>query len=144
MDNFPIQLSENILLEAQLSHDTSSLRRELYYIKDKKLESFLDSDELKNIFWSNIYNAYVLIIAKEAKEETAVFKYKRIKIARHLLSLDDIEFKILGKNNHNPLYKFINNLFSPRFIKSAAVKNVDSSYLIRLDRTALDTSLSVN
>lgn len=144
MDNFPIQLSENILLQAQLSQDTSMLRRELYYIKDKKLETFLHSDELKSVFWSNIYNAYVLILAKEDSDKTSVFKYKRIKIARHLLSLDDIEFKILGKNNYNPLYKIINKLFSPRFIKSVAIKKGDSNYLIRLDRTALNTSLSVN
>tara|TARA_R110002126_G_scaffold201767_2_gene349305 strand:- start:114 stop:548 length:435 start_codon:yes stop_codon:yes gene_type:complete len=144
MDNFPIQLSENILLHAQLSQDSSMLRRELYYMKDKKLQSFLYTDELKSVFWINIYNAYVLILAKEDSDKTTVFKYKRIKIARNILSLDDIEFKILGKNNYNLVFKFINNLFYQRFIKNVAIKKFDSKFLIRLDRSALDPSFSVN
>lgn len=142
MDNFLIQLSENILLKARLGQDTSMLRRELYYLRENKIESILNNDELKGIFWSNIYNAYVFIIANEASENISAFKFKRIKIARQYLSLDDIEFKILGKNNSNPLYKFI-SLFSPRFIKKVAVKNAESDFLRKLDRSHLNTTESM-
>lgn len=136
MENFPIQLSENILLKAKLGQDTSMFRRELYFMKQKKLEYFLNNDELKGIFWINIYNAYVLILANESSPEKSIFKYKRIKIARHLLSLNDIEFRILGMYN-KPLYKFIGNLFSPSFVKQVAIKNIDINCQKKLDRTPL-------
>jgi hypothetical protein len=104
MDNYPIQLSENILLKAKLGQDSSILRRELYYVKVKKLESYLNNDELKSVFWCNIYNAYVLIIAKENVGKSEVFQYKRIKIAHNTFSLDDIEFKVLGMVSRNLFY----------------------------------------
>ncbi|WP_367756371.1 DUF547 domain-containing protein [Flavobacterium sp. WC2430] len=144
MDNFLIQLSENILLKARLGEDTSMLRRELHYLKDKKLESFLYNDELKSIFWCNIYNGFVLIMAKENSKTISIFKYKRIKIAHSILSLDDIEYKILRMNNYKPLHKYIYYLFSPRFIKNAAIKKGDSKFISSLDRTPLYTSHSVN
>jgi hypothetical protein len=45
MDSYPIQLSESILSHAKLDQDSSLLRRELYYIKFTKLESFLNNDQ---------------------------------------------------------------------------------------------------
>jgi hypothetical protein len=69
MENYLITLSENILPENK--QDTTYLRRELQYLELRKLEGFVDSDELKNTFWTNIYNAFFLIIAGEAMQMKA-------------------------------------------------------------------------
>ncbi len=137
MDNFPIQLSENILAHAQLSQDTSMLRRELYYLKETKLERFLATDELKILFWCNIYNAFVLIISKENMDSKAALNHKRIKIARTTLSLNDIEFRLLGVKHHNPVCRFFSVLCTSVFIKKFAIKNVGSSVQMELNRELL-------
>jgi hypothetical protein len=144
MDNYPIQLSESILLRAKLDQDSSLLRRELYYIKVKKLEYYLNNDQLKSVFWCNIYNAYVLIIAKENGEKSGVFKYKRIKIAHNTFSLDDIEFKVLGMESRNVFYKFVCKLFCPFYIRKLALERVDYSLQIKLDKTSLSSTLTHN
>jgi hypothetical protein len=144
MDSYPIQLSESILSHAKLDQDSSLLRRELYYIKFTKLESFLSNDQLKSVFWCNIYNAYVLIIAKENLKEGSVFKYKRIKVASIPFSLDDIEFNILGMDKRKSFYKFIFKLFLPSYIKKLSLKEVDYSLQTKLDRTALNRALIHN
>jgi hypothetical protein len=144
MDSYPIRLSESILSHAKLGEDSSSLRRELYFIKFNKLKSALSNDELKAVFWCNIYNAYVLIIAKESSKSSSVFKYKRIKVAHFAFSLNDIEFKILGMNDRNLFYKFIDNLFWSSSIKELALEQVDYSLQIMLDQSALNNYISSN
>lgn len=137
MDNSLIRLSENILASVKLGHDTSLLRRELYYLKDKKLKTFLSNDELKGIFWTNIYNAYVLIMHTEKVHKEFFFQVKRIKISRYALSLDDIEYKILRMGNYRGIFLIINNLLCPNFIKNNAVEKVDFDLKFRLDKSAL-------
>lgn len=137
MENYLIALSEKILTDAQDNLDTAQLRRELHYLKLNKLEGFLSSDELKKLFWTNIYNAFAIIIAKEASQTEAAFKYKRIKIARNILSLDDIEYKILKLNKSNISQKLINALFSSNFIKRLAVDDVDYNIQLKLNRASL-------
>lgn len=137
MENYLIALSEKILIDAENNLDTAQLRRELHYLKLNKLEGFLSSDELKKLFWTNIYNAFAIIIAKEASQTEAAFKYKRIKIARNILSLDDIEYKILKLNKSNISQKLINALFSSNFIKRLAVDDVDYNIQLKLNRASL-------
>ncbi|MGO4820089.1 MULTISPECIES: DUF547 domain-containing protein [unclassified Flavobacterium] len=137
MENYLIALSEKILKDAQDNLDTAQLRRELHYLKLNKLEGFLSSDDLKKHFWTNIYNAFAIIIAKEASQTEAAFKYKRIKIARNILSLDDIEYKILKLNKSNISQKLINALFSSNFIKRLAVDDVDYNIQLKLNRASL-------
>src|SRR3970040_3099797 len=137
MGNFPILLSESILLHAETSKDSSSLRRELYFIKTEKLESYLDTDELKSVFWINIYNAYAIIISKETTETETVFKSKRIKVGHNAFSLDDIEFKILRLNNRNLLRRFLDRSFCSFYIRKLALEKADYSLKTMLDRTPL-------
>lgn len=144
MDNFPIQLSQNILAQAQLEQDTALLRRELYYLKEQKLENFLATDELKRIFWCNIYNAFVLIISKENNDGKDAFNHKRIKVARTALSLNDIEFRILKVKHKNPVFRFLYLLSISTFIKKMALKEIDSTIQSELDQTALNRSSSAS
>jgi hypothetical protein len=138
MDCFPIRLSESILSQAKLGQDSSLFRRELYFMKASKLETCLSNDELKSVFWANIYNTYVLIIAEENEKVASVFKYKRIKIASTAFSLDDIEFKILRRNNQNLLYKAFNSVFSSSFFNNLALETRNYSFDLILDRTTLN------
>jgi len=140
MENYLITLSENILFQAQNKQDTTYLRRELHYLKLRKLEVFLDSDELKNRFWTNIYNAFFLIIAGEAMQMNAAYKYKRIKISGNILSLDDIEYKILKRNNNRFSQKLKTVLFSSSFVKGLAVANVGLSTQLILNRSTRCTN----
>ncbi len=133
MKNYQIILSEKILSKAKLGEDTTSLRRELYYIRPSSLEIKLNTDELKINFWSNIYKAYVLIIANEPNQKSAVLKLKRIKIAHHLLSLDDIEHGILRIQKYKIGFCYLKNLFYPSFIKRLSVEKID--YGLSLEQT---------
>lgn len=140
MENYLITLSENILFQAQNKQDTAHLRTELQYLELRKLEGFLDSDELKNTFWTNIYNAFFLIIAGEAMQMKAAYKYKRIMICENILSLDDIEYKILKRNNNRFSQKLRTVLFSSSFIKGLALANVGLSRQLILNRSTRCTS----
>jgi hypothetical protein len=140
MENYLITLSENILCQAQNKQDTTYLRRELQYLELRKLEVFLNSDELKNTFWTNISNAFFLIIAGEAMQIKAAYKYKRIMICENILSLDDIEYKILKRNNNRFSQKLRTVLFSSSFIKGLALANVGLSRQLILNRSTRCTS----
>ncbi|WP_339919239.1 DUF547 domain-containing protein [uncultured Flavobacterium sp.] len=140
MENYLITLSENILFQAQNKQDTTYLRRELQYLELSMLEGFLDSDELKNTFWTNIYNAFFLIIAGGAMQMKAAYKYKRIMICENILSLDDIEYKILKRNNNRFSQKLRTVLFSSSFIKGLALANVGLSRQLILNRSTRCTS----
>jgi hypothetical protein len=134
MENYLIGLSANILLEAQNNNNTLSLRRELHYLKLRKLVSILDSNELKTTFWTNIYNAFSLIIAAEVTVTDSLGKHKRIKIAGNILSLDDIEFKILKCHNNSMGQKIMATLFNSTFIKGLAVSSGDKMSHLKLNR----------
>jgi hypothetical protein len=134
MENYLISLSEKIVLYAEIDQDTSMLRRELHYIKLKRLLTLLDSDELKIRFWANIYNAFYLIMLDESSIAEVPLKYKRIKIAGNVISLHDIEYKILKLNNNKIVQRLSIDLFSSSFLKEVAVENVQFSVQLKLKR----------
>jgi hypothetical protein len=90
-----------------LQEDTAELRKELYYSRTNILERKINTDVLKNIFWINIYNSYVLIMAKEKLQIKKPNKLKRIKFSNFLISLDDIEYGILRIQKKNIIIHFI-------------------------------------
>ena len=125
MKNYYTTLSEEILSVAKSGKDTVTLRRQLFYIRQAKLEQSLNTDELKKTFWINIYNAFYLITLKETKLGKEIFNLKRIKIARAVFSLNDIEHGILRKYKFRIGYGYITNPFYSSFIKTLAVNKVD-------------------
>lgn len=125
MGNYQILLSEEMVSKAQLGEDTSLLRRELFYMKQSRIDLNLDTDELKKIFWTNIYNAFILININDTLSKKLIFKRKRIKIARNILSLDEIEYGILRMYKYKVGFFYINSPFYSSFIKKNAIAEVD-------------------
>ncbi|MDI5951118.1 DUF547 domain-containing protein [Flavobacterium yafengii] len=125
MKNYYTTLSEEILSVANSGKDTIKLRRQLFYIRQTKLEKSLNTDDLKKTFWINIYNAFYLITLKDTKLGKEIFNLKRIKIARAVFSLNDIEHGILRKYKFRIGYGYITNPFYSDFIKTLAVNKVD-------------------
>ncbi|MDI6050425.1 MULTISPECIES: DUF547 domain-containing protein [unclassified Flavobacterium] len=125
MKNYYTTLSEEILSLAKSGKDTVTLRRQLFYIRQAKLEKSLNTDDLKKTFWINIYNAFYLINLKETKQGKEIFNLKRIKIARAIFSLNDIEHGILRKYKFRIGFGYITNPFYSDFIKTLAVNKVD-------------------
>jgi hypothetical protein len=123
--NYYTTLSEEILSLAKSGKDTVTLRRQLFYIRQAKLEKSLNTDDLKKTFWINIYNAFYLINLKETKQGKEIFNLKRIKIARAIFSLNDIEHGILRKYKFRIGFGYITNPFYSDFIKTLAVSKVD-------------------
>lgn len=137
MVNYYIDLSERILTKAKLQEDNASLRKELYYIRTNGLKSKINTDELKKIFWINIYNSYVLIMADENLPSKNPFKLKRIKFSNFRLSLNDIEYGILGIQNYNLGFCKIYNPFYPYHIKKLAIEKKDNTIFTRLNKNIL-------
>lgn len=125
MKNYYTTLSEEILCIAKSEGDSTLLRRQLFYIRQAKLEKSLDTDDLRKTFWINIYNAFFHIISKDTENRKTIFTSKRIKIARSLLSLNDIKHGILRKTKFKMGFGYISNPFYSDFIKTLAVKELD-------------------
>jgi Protein of unknown function, DUF547 len=143
MTNYYLNLSERILDKARLAEDTSSLRKEMFYIKCESLASRLTTDGVRNMFWGNIYNAYFLILKSENMEANNFFKIKRVRFSRFELSLNDIEFGILGtKKIKLGFYQFTNPLY-PSYIKQLAVEKFDQNNLPHLLKNTINTSSEV-
>ncbi|WP_310380015.1 DUF547 domain-containing protein [Flavobacterium sp.] len=143
MLNYYIDLSERILTKAKLEEDSTTLRKELYYISISSLERKINTDELKRIFWVNIYNAYVLIMKKEQTKPKLFFKLNRIKISHYLLSLNDIKYGILRVKKFEIGFYKIYNPFYSTFIKNLAVNKIDNSINQSLDKINLSNTPEV-
>lgn len=130
--NYYIDFSERLLENAKSGKDTSYMRREFYGLSLNSLDSKLDTDELKISFWVNIYNAYRLILAQEQIPFKKLFKFKRIKFSKEILSLNDIEYGILKTTKYKlGNFKF-ENPFYPDFIKKLALEKKDETITAQL------------
>jgi hypothetical protein len=137
MLNYYIELSERILAKAQALTDTATIRKELYYIRRSGFESKINTDELKKMFWINIYNSYVLIMANEKLQVKKIYSLKRIKFSNVILSLNDIEYGILKVQKYNVGFSKMRNLFYPAFIKKLALEKKDNTIVAQLNKNIL-------
>lgn len=136
-------MSAEILSTTQSGGDTTLLRRQLFYIRESKLEKGLDTDDLKKAFWINIYHTFFLIISREAKDPNTIFTVKRIKIARSLLSLNDIEFGLLRKATLEVGFGFFSNPFHSKFVKAMAISQLDHRIHFAIQGITLN-SITIN
>lgn len=141
--NYYIDLSNRLLETARSGESTQSIRHELYYVTETMLVSRLNTDELKIIFWENIYSAYLLIMLKEQVQPQSILKRKRIKVVRLVLSLNDITYGILRKPQYKiGLFRFYSSFYYS-FVKDIAVEKAAVSNVVRLDKDILLLSESL-
>lgn len=120
------KLSEQLLLAVKSRTDTAELIGKLSEYSMKSLKQELSTDARKIAFWVNLYNAYFQILRKEHNlVKPAIYRERRVKIARTLSSLDDIEHGILRKFRYKYSLGFFANIFTSRLIKSLAVDTLD-------------------
>lgn len=85
-------LSEELLLHVKMKVDTNLEEMVLKNVSVMQLQNELKTDDAKNCFWINIYNAYFqLLIGKYKGKRKGLFGKKEITVAQTRFSLDDIE-----------------------------------------------------
>jgi hypothetical protein len=89
----------------------------------------LQTEAARKAFWINLYNAGVQWLLKRRPEyfqnRWKFFRKKRIVVARHILSLDDIEHGILRHSKIKWAMGYLDKLFPSQFEKECRVKRLD-------------------
>lgn len=121
-----LTLSGEFLLNVKLKKDTSVIEQTLRTISKTELLCQLYTDEEKNTFWINIYNAYYQLLAGRINTQTKrIFSKKQINIAQISFSLDAIEHGILRKYRWKKSFGYLPNPFASLLIRKLAVKEID-------------------
>jgi hypothetical protein len=120
------RLSEQLLLAVKMGEETASIISRLSQESGELLDRKLINDTYKKAFWINIYNAFFQILRKEQNlKKPEIYKEKKITIAGHEFSLDDIEHGILRRFRYKYSLGFFPNPFVPSTIKKRAVDVID-------------------
>ncbi len=120
------ELSERLLLSVKTEDSTGSIRKELKSIPLDSLIRTLNTDDKKNAFWVNMYNAYYQILYTDFDlRSPAIYKASLIEISELQLTLDDIEHGILRRYRHKYSLGYLPQLFVSKNIKQLAVSEVD-------------------
>jgi len=102
------------------------IEQTLRTISKTELLCQLYTDEEKNTFWINIYNAYYQLLAGRINTQTKrIFSKKQINIAQISFSLDAIEHGILRKYRWKKSFGYLPNPFASLLIRKLAVKEID-------------------
>ena len=124
--NIPVALSGQILLNVKMGEATKSIEYSLEKLDIGDLTGSLLNDNIKKVFWINIYNAYFQILSvREKKAKPVIFTQKLISIAGRKFSLDDIEHGILRKYRWKFSLGYLPQLFPSSLIKQMAVSVID-------------------
>jgi len=98
-------------------------------IDPSALSSELQTDSSKKAFWLNLYNAFAQIQmqmnAELYNDKTAFFKSKNFIVAGRLLSLDDIEQRMLRRAEPGFLPRFMRPLFMSGFMRGLSIQRLD-------------------
>jgi len=89
------------------------------------LHQELHTDERKQAFWINIYNAAFIDMRRTGITKPAVYKKRLIPIADFRISLDEIEHGILRRFRSKASLGYLPQLFPRKIIKKLAVHQLD-------------------
>lgn len=132
--NYAINLAKKLFFYTQNNQETQILRKKLYYVSINRLQRDLANNELKIIFWLNIYAAFSIVLENKTEGYQFNEKLKQIKIARTYISLHDIEHRILKQPKlFNFLYYFSEAHYTT-FLKTMAVSKYDSKTTLILEQ----------
>lgn len=98
-----VVLSQDMFLAQRMGEDYNDFQTELEAYDFNRLVDELSNDDLKMVFWLNIYNIYAQIGLENydslyLNHRRKFFKYEFIKVAGESFSLDDIEHGILRRS----------------------------------------------
>lgn len=124
--NSLLELSEKLLFHVKMKVDTNLEETVLKNVSVMQLQYELKTDDAKNCFWINIYNAYFqLLTAKYKGKRKGLFGKKEIQIAQTYFSLDDIEHGILRKYTWKWSFGYFPDPFISLLTRNLAVKKAD-------------------
>jgi hypothetical protein len=124
-----IQLSQEFLAAVKYNQDVECYLRELKETKPEILLTELRDDDEKKTFWINIYNATVQHALKQDtfqyKKRMAFYGKRRLFVAGHFMSLNDIEHGILRRSQWIYGQGKIKKWFPGKFEKTHRVEQLD-------------------
>ena len=132
--NYAINLAKKLFLSTQNNQETQTLRKKLYYVSLNRLQRDLANNELKIIFWLNIYAAFSIILENKTEGYQLNQKLKQIKIARTYISLHDIEHRILKQSKLFSFLSYFGEAPYTTFLKTMAVSKYDSKTTLILEQ----------
>ena len=126
--NKTVKLSQEFIYSAKTSSPADAFLIQLRTLNYNDLLA-LDTDDLKNAFWINLYNGYTQVLLQgdpgKYKNRNSFFKSKQIDVAGMLLSLDDIEHNFLRRSKIKWSLGHLNKLFPSKREKEMRVDKVD-------------------
>ena len=124
-----VVVSQQLLLAAKTKEPTDSLVKIQQLLTANELTNQLTTDDLKKVFWINVYNAFTQIILSkdpdQYKNRSSFFGSKQINIAGKQMSLDDIEHGILRRSKIKWSEGYLNKLFPSRFERQNRLNKLD-------------------
>lgn len=124
-----IQLSQDFLYAVKTGDTTDTYIQQLKNTSPARLEESLISDDEKNAFWINLYNAYTQVFLKQNpdqyKRRGRFFGNRAIEIAGYRFSLDDIEHGILRRSKIKWSLGYLGKLFPGKSEKLLRVNKPD-------------------
>jgi len=120
--------AEGLLRAARMGQDTVSFESHLALISHEELVDQLTSEQANRAFWINVYNAYSIILLAlgpvdllKGMVRLRHYSHRRIRIAGHLLSLNDIEHGMLRHSRIRWSMGYLNKPFPSKLERALRV-----------------------
>jgi hypothetical protein len=126
-----VNISQDLLLNLKTRKPVEKFISHLKEARSSELRNELNHDSKKKAFWINIYNAFGQILLKNRSKRSMVgnqfvFGKKKIKIAGHSLSLNNIEHSILRRSKIWWSRGYLKKWFPADFEKKFRVDRLDA------------------
>lgn len=122
-------LAQQLLYAARTGEPTDSLVQLLAAADTGVLLQQLAGDDQRKAFWLNVYNAFVHQALRthpdQYRQRSRFFSRKRMTIAGHPLSLDEVEHGILRRSRNKWSLGYVGKLFPSAFEKKFRVHHID-------------------
>lgn len=111
-------------------------------VKEDELNQSLSTDAARYTFWINVYNAYIQLSLSENPEQyedrRTFFSERKYKVARRLLSFEDIEHGIIRRSQLPLGLGYIPDFFPGKFERTFRVEKRDPRVHFALNCGAKD------
>lgn len=118
-------LSISLLDAIKKRESVDSIQNQLLNYTLQDLVNGLPSDQSKNVFWINLYNAGYQILASKEKTPEDIFTIPAIQFGDFALSLDDIEHGILRQYRWKYSLGYLPQWYPSKIVLQLAVDRID-------------------